>query len=112
MGSDFSSNAPAVYHNPTVQIYMDPGEVHDIAHGYLLRYLGMIKDSWRKIADTWQGDAKTYYEGLQGEWNLAADGLFGQTGVMGQIASALNLSWNNYSEAKWMNLKTWLPGGR
>jgi uncharacterized protein YukE len=63
-------------------------------------------------SETWQGAAQSYYEGLQGEWNLAADGLFGPTGVMGQIASALNLSWNNYSEAEWANLKTWSPSAR
>ncbi|GAB2964991.1 hypothetical protein GCM10027280_62290 [Micromonospora polyrhachis] len=80
--------------------------------GVIVDKLEALKSKLTPIADTWQGDAKTYYEGLQGEWNLAADGLFGQTGVMGQIASALNLSWNNYSEAEWMNLKTWLPAGR
>jgi uncharacterized protein YukE len=62
-------------------------------------------------SEAWKGSAQSYYEGLQGEWNLAADGLFGPTGVMSQIASALNLSWNNYSDCEWQNLKTWMPAG-
>ncbi|GAB2964967.1 hypothetical protein GCM10027280_62250 [Micromonospora polyrhachis] len=66
MGSDFSSNAPAVYHDATVQIFMDPGKVHDIAHGDLLHYLGMIKDSWKKIADTLE-DLKLGWAGESAE---------------------------------------------
>jgi hypothetical protein len=46
-----------------------------------------------------------------GEWNIAAEGLFGPGGVLGQISSALNLSWNNYSECEWANLRTWRPAG-
>jgi hypothetical protein len=48
---------------------------------------------------------------LQGEWNLAADGLFGPTGVLGKIAYSLNLSWANYSDCEWANVKTWQPMG-
>ncbi|WP_422747577.1 WXG100 family type VII secretion target [Micromonospora sp. WMMD1219] len=60
-------------------------------------------------ADGWQGSAQSYYSGLQGEWNIAANGLFGETGVLGVIASALNLSWNNYMEGEWANVRTWRP---
>jgi len=62
------------------------------------------------ISETWTGTAKEYYQGLQTEWNVAADGLFGQTGVLGKIAYALNLSWANYSDCEWANVRTWTPG--
>ncbi|GAA0587381.1 hypothetical protein GCM10010172_85620 [Paractinoplanes ferrugineus] len=59
------------------------------------------------LQDTWEGPAQSYYQGLQQEWNIAADGLFGETGVLGKIASAMNLSWNNYAEGEWANVRTW-----
>lgn len=59
------------------------------------------------LQDTWEGPAQSYYQGLQGEWNIAADGLFGPTGVLGQIAGAMNLSWNNYAESEWANVRSW-----
>ncbi|MFG1885218.1 WXG100 family type VII secretion target [Micromonospora sp. NPDC049102] len=73
--------------------------------------LDALKSKLQPLSETWQGDAKTYYEGLQGEWNLAADGLFGPEGVLGLIASALNLNWNNYSRCEWECLNTWRPRG-
>ena len=59
------------------------------------------------IAETWTGAAKDYYFGLQQEWNIAADGLFGPDGVLGEIAAVLQINWNNYSEAEWANVQTW-----
>ena len=59
----------------------------------------------------WQGAANDYYNNLQQEWNIAAAGLFGPDGVLGQIANAMNITWNNYSDAEWANVKTWSGGG-
>ncbi|MFE7115723.1 WXG100 family type VII secretion target [Streptomyces sp. NPDC057654] len=59
------------------------------------------------IAETWSGQAQTYYEGLQGEWNIAAEGLFGPNGVLGQISMAMDVNFANYSEAEWANTNTW-----
>ncbi|MFD9812048.1 WXG100 family type VII secretion target [Streptomyces sp. NPDC059080] len=59
------------------------------------------------ISETWSGQAQVYYEGLQAEWNTAAEGLFGPGGVLGQIAMAMNVNWSNYSEAEWANQRTW-----
>ncbi|WP_329138379.1 WXG100 family type VII secretion target [Streptomyces sp. NBC_01476] len=59
---------------------------------------------------TWTGPAAGYYGGLQEEWNYAAEGLFGPYGVLGEIARAMNVNWNNYSEAEWSNVKTWRTG--
>jgi uncharacterized protein YukE len=67
-----------------------------------------LKHQLQPIADTWtDGRAQHYYQGLQWEWNAAADGLFGPTGVLGQIAQRLNLIWDNYTECEWSNTKTW-----
>ncbi|NED80570.1 WXG100 family type VII secretion target [Streptomyces sp. SID11233] len=59
------------------------------------------------IQETWTGSAATYYEGLQQEWNYAANGLLGPDGVLGQIAHAMNVNWANYSEAEWANVQSW-----
>jgi uncharacterized protein YukE len=60
------------------------------------------------LQETWmQSQAAGYYQGLQQEWNMAAEGLFGPTGVLGMIAHAMNVNWNNYSEAEWANIATW-----
>ncbi len=59
------------------------------------------------LAETWAGQAAGQYERLQGEWNVAAAGLFGPEGVLGQISAALNVNWGNYSDAEWANVQTW-----
>ncbi|HEY6494949.1 MAG TPA: WXG100 family type VII secretion target [Trebonia sp.] len=59
------------------------------------------------LQSTWTGQAATYYEGLQAEWNTAANGLFGPDGVLGQIATAMGVNWNNYADAEISNTKTW-----
>jgi WXG100 family type VII secretion target len=55
----------------------------------------------------WTGDAARYFEGLEAEWNYAANGLLGPDGVLGEIANAMHVNWNNYSEAEWANSRTW-----
>lgn len=60
-----------------------------------------------QLPEIWQGAASGYYQGLQAEWNVAAEGLFGPEGVLGQIARAMNVNWANYSDAEWANSQTW-----
>ncbi|NUQ97852.1 MAG: WXG100 family type VII secretion target [Streptomyces sp.] len=55
----------------------------------------------------WSGTTQQYFEGLEAEWNYAANGLFGPDGVLGQIAQAMQVNWNNYSEAEYSNTSTW-----
>jgi hypothetical protein len=43
-----------------------------------------------------------FHLGVRDEWNIAADGLFGRTGVVGFIAGAMNISWADYSDAAWV----------
>ncbi len=59
------------------------------------------------LQETWTGTAQTYYDGLQTEWNIAAAGLFGPDGVLGQIASAMGVTWGNYDESEAANTQTW-----
>jgi WXG100 family type VII secretion target len=59
------------------------------------------------LQSTWVGSAQTYYQGLQQEWNVAAAGLFGPDGVLGQIAGAMNVNWGNYSDSEAANTATW-----
>lgn len=62
------------------------------------------------LPEIWKGSASSYYQGLQAEWNIAANGLFGPDGVLGEIAHAMNVNWANYSEAEWNNTRTWSHG--
>jgi|HubBroStandDraft_1064217.scaffolds.fasta_scaffold167583_2 WXG100 family type VII secretion target len=61
----------------------------------------------RTLEQVWQGDAYQYYHGLQMEWKMAADGLFAPDGVLGSIASAMNITWHNYADAEQSNTQTW-----
>jgi WXG100 family type VII secretion target len=69
--------------------------------------LSALRNLLMPLEDTWIGAAKTYYQGLQNEWNVAADGLFGPNGVLGQIAQTMNLNWNNYTDTESANVRTW-----
>ncbi|MFG2041286.1 WXG100 family type VII secretion target [Dactylosporangium sp. NPDC048998] len=69
--------------------------------------LSSLKSQLAPLMQTWTGAAQAYYEGLQQEWNVAADGLFGPTGVLGVIAQTMNLNWNNYSDCESSNVQTW-----
>jgi WXG100 family type VII secretion target len=69
--------------------------------------LSALKSLLAPLQDTWTGAAQVYYQGLQNEWNIAADGLFGPTGVLGQIAQTMNLNWNNYTDSESANVRTW-----
>jgi WXG100 family type VII secretion target len=59
---------------------------------------------------TWSGKAQEYYFGLRQEWNTAAAGLLAPDGVLGEIARAMGIVWNNYSQAEWDNARTWQQG--
>ncbi|MFI2611723.1 WXG100 family type VII secretion target [Kitasatospora sp. NPDC018619] len=82
------------------------GQAADISHQLheLALYLNQLPEGW-------QGTASAYYQGLQNEWNTAANGLFGPEGVLGQIAHAMNANWANYGEAEWSNSQTWKHTG-
>jgi uncharacterized protein YukE len=70
--------------------------------------LARLKAQLAPLQEAWTlSQAADYYQGLQQEWNIAAEGLFGPDGVLGQIAQAMNVNWGNYSDAEWSNIRTW-----
>ncbi|MCO6004195.1 hypothetical protein NE236_04315 [Actinoallomurus purpureus] len=70
--------------------------------------LARLKAQLAPLQEAWTlSKAADYYQGLQQEWNIAAEGLFGPAGVLGQIAHAMNVNWGNYSDAEWSNIRTW-----
>jgi WXG100 family type VII secretion target len=54
----------------------------------------------------WQNSASGYFCGLQHEWNIAVEGLFGPGGVLSEIARAMNIGWASYSDAGWSKAHT------
>lgn len=67
-----------------------------------------LKAKLAPMAEAWrESQAATYYQDMQNEWDIAAEGLFGPDGVLGRIAHAMDVNWNNYSEAEWSNVSTW-----
>ncbi|MFG2525148.1 WXG100 family type VII secretion target [Streptomyces sp. NPDC048527] len=81
--------------------------INGVAQG-LADELNRLIAQLQPIADGgWTGGASEYYQGLQWEWNYAAEGLFGPDGVLGEIAQAMHVNWNNYAEAEWANVNTW-----
>ena len=76
--------------------------------------LSSLRAQLQPVAETWTGPAASYFEPFMQQWHNAAVGLFGsaeQGGVLGEIASTMNLSWNNYADAEAANAKTWSSGG-
>ncbi|MDT0549348.1 MULTISPECIES: WXG100 family type VII secretion target [Streptomyces] len=76
--------------------------------GEITTELQLLKNKLSPLVDAWrESEAATYYQDMQNEWDLAANGLFGEDGVLGRIAQAMNVNWNNYSDAEWANVSTW-----
>jgi uncharacterized protein YukE len=62
--------------------------------------LEALKGQLMPLQDAWtHSQAATYYQDMQTEWNIAAEGLLGPDGVLGQIAHAMHVNWGNYSDA-------------
>jgi uncharacterized protein YukE len=94
-------------------IQADP-ELKDKAHALTtlanecIDTLDGLQRKLRPLAEAWtHSQAASYYQGLQQEWNIAVEGLMGPDGVLGQIAHALHISYENYAEAEWANIGTW-----
>ncbi|MEV6536986.1 WXG100 family type VII secretion target [Streptomyces sp. NPDC051639] len=70
--------------------------------------LGSLKTKLAPLQEAWrESQAAGYYQGLQNEWEVAANGLLGPDGILGQIAHAMNINWANYTEAEGANIQTW-----
>ncbi|MDP9796142.1 uncharacterized protein YukE [Catenuloplanes nepalensis] len=73
----------------------------------IVNNLMMLESKLLPLAESWTGDTYIYFEDQRKAWNVAADGLFGPEGIMGMIAHALNVNYNNYTEAELTNTATW-----
>lgn len=72
--------------------------------------LNTLYNQLQPLVESWTGQAASYFDPLMQEWNTAATGLFGtasEGGILGEIAAAMNVSWNNYSMAESANASTW-----
>ncbi|MEU1302170.1 WXG100 family type VII secretion target [Streptomyces shenzhenensis] len=68
---------------------------------HLRSLLAPLEEAWT------HSTAATYYQDLKMEWDIAAMGLYGPDGVLGQIAHAMNVNWANYTAAEEANISTW-----
>jgi WXG100 family type VII secretion target len=76
--------------------------------------LNRLYSQLQPLVETWSGAAASYFDPLMQEWNTAAVGLFGtvaEGGILGEIAAAMNVTWNNYAQAESANASTWSPAG-
>ncbi|MDN3354932.1 WXG100 family type VII secretion target [Actinomadura sp. DC4] len=76
--------------------------------GEIAGELETLKAKLAPLQEAWTlSQAATYYQDMQTEWDVAAEGLFGPGGVLAEIAQAMNVNWGNYSDAEWSNVSTW-----
>lgn len=59
------------------------------------------------LPEMWQGKSSSDYTLFQQHWNHAWDELVGPHGVLGAIAYALGVSYENYTDAEFANAKMW-----
>jgi uncharacterized protein YukE len=76
--------------------------------GAIAGQLEALKKKLAPLQEAWtQSQAATYYQDMQHEWDVSAEGLLGPDGVLGQIAHVMNVNWGNYTDAEWSNVSTW-----
>ncbi|WP_328356106.1 WXG100 family type VII secretion target [Streptomyces sp. NBC_00445] len=76
--------------------------------GQMSGELQALKSQLAPLVDAWrESEAAMYYQDMQNDWDFSANGLFGPDGVLGRIAHAMHVNWNNYSDAEWSNMSTW-----
>ncbi|MFI0793764.1 WXG100 family type VII secretion target [Micromonospora rubida] len=74
--------------------------------------LASLQSKLAPLEESWTGTTYTYFKGLEQEWNMAATGLWGDGGqgsggLLPFIAHALDVSYQNYTNAEQSNTKTW-----
>jgi WXG100 family type VII secretion target len=80
------------------------------AANVIIEELNTLYNAINGLHGTWSGVAATDYQALQQEWNVAAQGLFGDggaPGVLGDIAQAMNIVAANYADGEHANILTW-----
>lgn len=88
-------------------------KVRGIANA-LAEELNALQAKLAPLEDSWSGKTKVYFTGLEQEWNLSAQGLWGDgsgagagEGLLPFIAHALDMLYLNYENAENSNIKTW-----
>ncbi|MFB7504397.1 MULTISPECIES: WXG100 family type VII secretion target [Streptomyces] len=72
--------------------------------------LHRLRSNLQPLIDTWNAQASTAYQDRMHEWDVAAVNLFGDeadSGILGTIATAMDVNYGNYVAAEDANLKTW-----
>ncbi|WP_326550300.1 WXG100 family type VII secretion target [Micromonospora sp. NBC_01813] len=69
--------------------------------------LAQLKAQLAELESVWSGEAREHYFELRNQWSVAAEDLFGPTGILGMVGNALNTCWDNYTGAEDSNNLTW-----
>ncbi|WP_329366236.1 WXG100 family type VII secretion target [Streptomyces sp. NBC_01483] len=74
--------------------------------------LNDLKTRLAPLAESWnRSQAAGYYQEQQAKWDQAATALLDpQVGILGDIARALNISYQNSTDAELSNIQTWNNG--
>ncbi|WP_433349849.1 WXG100 family type VII secretion target [Micromonospora sp. CA-111912] len=80
--------------------------------GDLAAELAALQAQLAPLEESWTGSTYQHFKGLEQEWNMAAAGLWGDggagsVGLLPFIARALDISYQNYTNAEQANTKTW-----
>ncbi|MGW3633513.1 WXG100 family type VII secretion target [Streptomyces sp. NPDC005122] len=72
--------------------------------------LHRLRSDLAPLIDEWIAQSATAYQDRMHEWDVAAVGLFGDRedgGILGTIAQAMNINYQNYVATEEANLQTW-----
>jgi WXG100 family type VII secretion target len=109
-----ASPSPSAIESTPIQVQFETlGEVQGTLNSRAIAIADQLSALARQLdplEETWTGATATYFEGLKQEWNTSAAGLFAPDGVLGDIAKAMGLVFDNCSQAEWDNMRTWQPG--
>ena len=74
--------------------------------------LNQLKSQLAPLAESWtRSRAAGFYQEQQAKWDQAATALLDpQAGILGEIARALNISYQNSTDAELSNIQTWNNG--
>lgn len=72
----------------------------------LQTHLDLLKSKLIPL-EAWLGTTSVDYQEYQQMWNVAAANLFGEAGVLGEIARRMDVVAGNYAETESANTATW-----
>jgi hypothetical protein len=95
------SSGPAPRGASTPGEHPDPRTTLKAGAGGVIGELHSLKRVLEPLRNTCCAAARTRFASLRNEWDIAVDGLLGQTGVLGHIAGGMNLEWTSHRAAMW-----------